>query len=304
MKSATSLTLAERMRRALPGMSPGERRIVRLCLALNAPEELATVAIMAEAAGVSPPTVLRALDKIGFDHFGAFREVALAEIAARHQSAFAQMRRGTASSDPLAAMLKALGDAVRDTFDRLDQGELANAIDLLADPRLRQIFTGGRFSHSLAEQLHAHVNLMRPGTELLSYSGHGRTSRLVDIGRSHVVTLFDFRRYERETVELAHGAKRKRAKIVLITDQWMSPIADWADAVLVAEVQSASPFDTMVPGLALVETMISMLHARLSGAAERLAQFETASGRFEWGGFDAAAQDASLSIGELGDHGE
>src|SRR5258707_7784842 len=86
-------TLAERMRAALPGMSPGERRIVRICLSISAPEQLATISVLADMAGVSSPTVLRCLDKIGFDRFSDFRDVAMAELAAKHESALAQMSR-------------------------------------------------------------------------------------------------------------------------------------------------------------------------------------------------------------------
>lgn len=297
-------TLAERMRQAMPGMSPGERRIVRYFLSVAAPESLATVSALADTAGVSAPTVLRALSKIGFDHFSDFRSSALNELAEKHESALDQTAHKTEGGEGhVAAIGETLAAAVRDTFDRLDAGELATALDLIGDQKLRQIITGGRFSHSVAEQLYGHVNLIRPGVELLSYSGHGRAARLVDVGRSHVVTVFDFRRYQRDTVELAYAARRKRARIVLVTDQWMSPIADWADAVLVAEVRSASPFDSLVPALALVEMMISVLHARLGTAASaRLTQFESTDESFEWNGFDTPDNGIGLSIDQPGDN--
>jgi DNA-binding MurR/RpiR family transcriptional regulator len=277
-------TLAERMRRALPGMSPSERSIVRHLLAISSAEEVATVASVSERAGVSPPTVLRCLAKIGFNHFGDFREVAVSELAAKHESALQQMSRRRSRDDGQPRrMVDSFVQALTGTFDRLDLSELNTAIDLLCDSQRRPVFTGGRFSHSLAEQLHAHVAMMRPGAELISYTSHGRAGRLADMGRTHLLTVFDFRRYQRDTVQLAHAAKRKRAKLLLITDQWMSPIADWADCVLVAEVQSASPFDSLVPAMALTEVLIDAVYGRLgAGATERLARLEAENEGFEW----------------------
>jgi DNA-binding MurR/RpiR family transcriptional regulator len=284
-------TLSERMRAALPGMSPGERRIVRLCLGVFAPEQIATISTLAERAAVSPPTVLRCLGKIGFERFSDFRDVALEELEAKHESALMQMsRQGDARREPrggdkanLSRFRDSAVEAVRSTFDRLDMGEFGRAAQLLADGQRRQAFTGGRFSHSVAELLFAHIHLVRPGCELIDFTSRGRPNRLADMGRGHVLTVFDFRRYQRDTVEFARAVKLRRAKLVLLTDQWMSPVADWADAVLVAEVRSASPFDTLTPALALVEALIAQVRGLVGAqAVERLAKFETDDGDFEW----------------------
>jgi DNA-binding MurR/RpiR family transcriptional regulator len=124
---------------------------------------------------------------------------------------------------------------------------------------------------------------VRPGCELIDFTRRGRSNRLVDMGRGHVLTVFDFRRYQRDTVDLARAAKTKRAKVVLFTDQWMSPIVDWADAVLVAEVRVASPFDTLAPALALLEMLVARVYGAIGADATlRMSQFESDSGDFEW----------------------
>jgi DNA-binding MurR/RpiR family transcriptional regulator len=82
---------------------------------------------------------------------------------------------------------------------------------------------------------------------------------------------------------------------VLFTDQWMSPIADWADAVLVAEVRAASPFDTLTPALALVEALIAQVHGIVGApAAQRLAQAESGGTDFEWA--SASGDQASRNL--------
>lgn len=64
---------------------------------------------------------------------------------------------------------------------------------------------------------------------------------------------------------------------MLFTDKWLSPIAGVADVVLPSNVDSPSPYDSFVPTLALVESIIAGVveHGGAAGAA-RLADFEKA----------------------------
>ena len=57
--------------------------------------------------------------------------------------------------------------------------------------------------------------------------------------------LFDFRRYELDTFEFARLARERGGRLVLLTDPWLSPIADLADAVLPAQVDGPSPFESL-----------------------------------------------------------
>lgn len=281
-----SLTLAERMRLAMPALSPAERRLVRRILSGSAAAEVETAASLGAAAGVSTPTVLRCIAKLGFPGYAAFRALVLSEADARRESALAQMGRRAveeAGSDLCARFLAGSRAALEDTFQRLAAEEVKRGLDLLADSQRKLLFAGGRFSQTLADLLYGHCHLIRPGCALIPFGIQNRKERLMDVGRQHVLTVFDFRRYQADSVDLAREAKRRRAKLILVTDPWMSPIADWADVVLVADVRAASPFDTLVPALAVTETLIAGLYERTeTEASARLAGFEALNQGFEW----------------------
>ncbi len=71
---------------------------------------------------------------------------------------------------------------------------------------------------------------------------------------------------------------------MLFTDPWLSPIADVARHVLTSTVQGASPFDTMVPGLALIETIIAALSLKLGAQAKpRIEELERLRAGTTWG---------------------
>ena len=67
---------------------------------------------------------------------------------------------------------------------------------------------------------------------------------------------------------------------MLFTDPWLSPVAEFADVVLPARVEAPSPFDSIAAPLALVDTLVAAVHARLGPAAdERMRAAEE-----EWSG--------------------
>jgi DNA-binding MurR/RpiR family transcriptional regulator len=91
-----------------------------------------------------------------------------------------------------------------------------------------------------------------------------------------VLVVYDYRRYQDSVVQFARAAHQLGARVVLFTDEWRSPIASFADAVLVSLlVPSASPFDTKVPVLAQTEAIVAALVQRLPDRAKaRLKRIE------------------------------
>jgi DNA-binding MurR/RpiR family transcriptional regulator len=272
------LTLAGKFRQALHSLSPAERKLMRLILSAGQPPPTKTVADLALFADVSAPTVLRALNKLGFEGYGQFRALATEELSTKRISALEQMTATRASQGEGTyrnTFSENITDALRESLGGVDDLEHDQALDLLADGSRKQLLLGGRFSQSVAEQMYNHATLIRPGCELVPLELEQRMNRLIDVGRGHVVTIFDFRRYQSDCVDFAKEAKKRRAKVLLITDPWMSPAADYADVVLVAEVRIASPFDSLTPATGITEFLIAGMYDRMQDKARiRLTQFE------------------------------
>jgi DNA-binding MurR/RpiR family transcriptional regulator len=101
--------------------------------------------------------------------------------------------------------------------------------------------------------------------------------------------VHDVRRYQADSVRLARRAKDRGATIILLTDPWESPISEIADHVLIAEVTSPSPFDSMVPAFALGEVLIAGAMRRMGqDGIRRIRAIETLRDGFEWVGDDAS----------------
>jgi DNA-binding MurR/RpiR family transcriptional regulator len=272
-------TVAERLR--LGELTHAERKVARALMSDYPVAGLEPVAKLAAAAGVSPPTVVRLVAKLGFDGYAEFQQSLKTEVSARLSSPLEMHaeRGGDDSGGALPRTERLLCDGIRSSFARLPPGEFEQAVRLLADPRRSVTLIGGRVSTMLAEYLAAHLKILRPRVQVLPAAGPDRVSSMLDVSRRDVFVAFDYRRYQHDTVRLAMTAKDRRAALIAFTDPYLSPLAARADVILTSSVQSPSPFGAMTPALALVEALIAALVDRLGDAPRaRMARYDALNG--------------------------
>ncbi|RVU20040.1 MurR/RpiR family transcriptional regulator [Streptomyces antnestii] len=269
---AAAQTVADRVRRAQDSFSAGERKIAKALLGHYPAAGLESTSALAARAGASAPTVVRFVARLGFAGYRDFQAALRDEVQARRASPLTLPAMITDASDT-SELMEVAADvgcaALKQTFAALPAEDFERATELLCDTSRRIVGFGGRFTSMLAEYLDLHLRLMRPDT-LLHVRGPGRDEGLVaDLGPRDVCVVFDLRRYQRGTVELARFAHGRGATVVLVTDPWLSPVAQFADIVLPARVEAPSPFDSLVAPLALTEALVAAVQARLGPAAAR-----------------------------------
>lgn len=269
-------TIAERIGAAADSFTPADRRIADILASTNMVAGLETIVKLACRANVSGPTALRFATKLGFASFTDFQAAIRRDIQDKLLSPLDLYGRTTRGNSGLIANAKeAFCAGVKRTLERLDQTTLARVAAMLIDPARSIYFVGGRFTHHFAEILWGHIYQIRPKAHILRPGVVSSRDLLVDMGRRDVLVAFDLRRYQNDTIELAELAKSRRASVVLFTDTLLSPIARVATHVLTCDVEAPSPYDSMVPCLALVETVIAAAAER-SGVTgkRRIAEIE------------------------------
>jgi DNA-binding MurR/RpiR family transcriptional regulator len=292
------LRVSERIRQRLGNLSPSERRVARVLLSGPPTVGLESAAKLAENAGVSHPTISRFVTaQLGFENYAAFQRALREEISARVLNPVEVFRQFQTEREPEDLLFRsgtALGEAVATTVQTLDEKEFRRAAELLADTRHRMYATGGWFSNLAAGYLVGVLRRFRPAVHAVPPVPAERAAVLSDITKRDVVTVFDFRRYERDTFEFAHAARKAGARIVLFTDPWLSPIADIADALLPAQVNAASPFENLTPTIAVVETLVTAVADSLGDSARtRFERFGGIADRWmrSWPAADPPAPD-------------
>jgi DNA-binding MurR/RpiR family transcriptional regulator len=254
-----------------------ELKIVRQLLSNYPAAGLNTVAHLAAAAGVSNPTVVRFANTLGFEGYPEFQKALLSEVQERMSSPLSMLdeRRPSLEQENFYQyFLRASIHALESSMQMLPSEDFEAAVDAAADMSARIHCLGGRFSGFLAGLLWSHMKQLRGDTRWINGSQADQVDQLVDLGKRDVLFVYDYRRYQNDTIRFARQAATQGARIVLFTDRWLSPIADFATVTLTAPVDTVSPYDTMVPAIAQTEAVIAALTARLAtqsrGRIERM----------------------------------
>ena len=265
-------------------LSPAERKLARALLASYPIAGLESLARLAERAGVSPPTVTRFIAKLGFGGYPEFQDALRREVQDRLSSPLA--RYGSAPAEPagtLGAALEAARRCLSTTLAQIPEPDFDAVVDLIADPRRRVMVLGGRVSSALARHLAGQLNLVRPRVELITAGRSAPVPELVDASRRDVLVLFDYRRYQPDSVAAARVASSLGAEVVLFTDPWLSPASSVAGHVFVTGVETVPPFDSLVGALAVVEALVAAVLVRLGARAEgRLKRIEELRAQDPW----------------------
>jgi len=259
------------VRDRLDSLSPAERKLARVLLASYPIAGLESVARFAERAGVSPPTVTRFITKLGFRGYPEFQESLRHEVQARLSSPVARLR----DEQPPRATDSVLSDALdiashnlKATLDVLSHRDANEAVELLSDVRRGVLVLGGRVTAPLARYLAAQLHLLRPGVGLVDAERSSPAQQLIDMRKADVLVVFDFRRYQADTIESARVASGQGCNVILFTDPWLSPASAYARQVIVTSVDTVGPFDSLVGAMAVVEAVVAAVLSRLGPRAQ------------------------------------
>jgi DNA-binding MurR/RpiR family transcriptional regulator len=273
---AMGTSIAERIADRIDAMPAGERRAAQALIANYPIVGLKTVAEFSQQAGVSSPTILRFVARLGFLNYPEFQAELQDELAAQLQSplnrAESTVLTATRENSPTVA---AVIENIAETFQHLSARQMAQLATLLADRKSRTFLVGGRFTDPIARYLAAHLTILRPNVFHLSEQESNWRDRLVDMGRHDVLVVFDIRRYQESLLSFAEKARARGVKIVLFTDQWLSPVARVARHVVAGRTAVPSPWDSCASLFVVAEALIAAVTRELDEAgAKRIRQIE------------------------------
>lgn len=267
-----------RLRAALPALTRAERQLAAYMLANFPVSVLGSVSAVARGAGVSAPTVVRLVQKLGYSGFPEFQAHLHDEVSAKLASPIAK-REKWAQLPPEGHLLNAFAARVVEnltaTLGGIDVDEFDKVAAKLA-ARERRVWTiGGRLTRSLAEYFATALLVMRDGVTLMSNLPNTWPPALLDMREGDVLLAFDVRRYEATVLQVVEIAREQGAEVVLITDRWVSPAAAHATHIFPCHIEAPSAWDTLTAPLMLVEALLAAVQGQdWSSTEARLARLE------------------------------
>ncbi|MCY0092576.1 MurR/RpiR family transcriptional regulator [Hoeflea ulvae] len=263
------MAIREQIQAALGTLPGAEKRIAHAFLANYPSIGLSTIAELASLAGTSAPSVLRFVARLGYESYPEFQRVLRSDVQAQLMSPLERARsaRQVADNPALKASFAGITANLDATLKALPESEFEAACDLLCDHKATCHFLGGRFTDAIAAYMAAHLRIIRPNVR--HFGGQSSTWRdqLLDVRPGDVAVLFDIRRYQSDLVRLGELMVERKARILLITDPWLSPIARSARVVLPCVVDTNRTWDSSVALLALAEALIDRIARAQSDSA-------------------------------------
>jgi len=239
------------------------RRLTQVATyALDNPDEIAfgTAASIAQHSGVQPSTLVRFSQALGYQGFSDLQDVFRARLRDRvpsYEERLKQLREhGGASKSGL--LLQGFADAaersVADLRLKLDPATLERAVDILAKAETIYL-VGLRRSFPITSYMAYAMGKLGIRNLLVDGIAGLGAEQIGFISPRDAVLAISFTPYASETVNLAHAAKSRDARIVSITDSIFSPIAPIADAWLEIVEADFEGFRSMAATMALAMTL-------------------------------------------------
>ena len=272
-KRRAELSIAETIRQGVGALTPTERKPALALLANYPVPGLEPVAQFAKRAGVSGPTVLRLVAKLGFASYPRVQQALRDELEQRGRAPLAKIGARPFGPRPGGDFVNQYGRSIianiEISLSEMPRSEFKGALGLLADRGRRIWLLGGRFSTSVALQFYLHLRELRPRVHMVSGQTATWAEHLLDFGGRDVLIVFDIRRYQDDVVRFSKEAAAHGAEIVLFTDHWLSPIAAVARHVFALRTAMPSSWESFAALSALTEIMVARLQATQWGEASR-----------------------------------
>lgn len=272
-------TVSDMITAGYESMTRAEKQLANSLLDNYPVSGLGSITTVAEAAGISTPTVVRMVQKLGFRGFTEFQSRLHQELEATISNPITKHER-MAPNAPGAHILNRFADAVmsnmRQSLGAIDPADFDAAARLMGDRKRNVYLAGGRITGALAEYFFTHLQVIRPGVTRMSTSPSGWPHYVLNMNKGDVLILFDIRRYERELEALAKTASDVGAEIVLFTDNWGSPIGKFARHAFRLHIEAPSAWDSSVVTLLVIEALIEAVqNANWDRTRERMSMLES-----------------------------
>jgi DNA-binding MurR/RpiR family transcriptional regulator len=284
MVAATALSpdaVQQLIEHRFDSLSPELQRAARWVRQHGASMALHSMRESAREAGVTPATMTRLAQRLGFDGFETLRAPYRRQLASTQslpylERARAQQRQRDQREPDQLAQLNALQQANVASVATLNSADsLANAAEAMLGAA-RVFFLGLRVCHGLAFHLHYAYGLIKPNGTLLNDLGGTMPDQVLQMTPGDLLVAVSQTPYTRQTVEIAELARRRNIATLVLTDSALSPIARGAQHVLLFDTASTSFFHSITGAQALAESLLAAVAARGGEAVlQRLRRMQT-----------------------------
>ena len=248
----------------MSGFSKGQRRIAQYILEHYEAAAFMTAYKLGQTVGVSESTVVRFATELGLDGYPALQK-AMQELIRSKLTAVqrVEVTRSMMRDDQVLDHIMHCDLAnIRQSMEELPREVFDGAVDTLVSARKVYIFGAGS-CRALANFASYYLKLLLPDLHLVYTSSETEIlEELVHIGPEDAILGISFPRYSSKAVKTLHFAHSRNARVIVITDSVLSPIARYATYLLLAHSDMATIVDSLVAPLSILNALIVAVSLR------------------------------------------
>mgnify|MGYP001542756787 CR=1 FL=1 len=255
------------------GLSKGHKRIADFIKNNYEKASFMTAAKLGKTVGVSESTVVRFASHVGFDGYPELQELVKSHLTSVQRMEVAANRMG--GDDIINDAFAADAEMLKRTKEGVSREDFFGSV--AAINKAHKIYVlGSRSSASLASFAAFYLNYLCDNVVLIDTSSTSEMfEQMFRISEQDVCIAISFPRYSNQTINALSFAKSRGATIISITDGEMSPIAQYATYLLVAESSMVSFVDSLVAPLSLINALIAACAKENDGhVCENLGELE------------------------------
>ena len=260
--------IAERVKNAR--LTKAQEKIAEYCI--HNPEQVGMSSSMelAGAIGVSDVSITRFARAIGYDGFTDLKNDIYNSMAFRANggdSDLSLVERSNLSREKYGGFIsgadyqRILRYNMERTVQQNSEEAMNRVVELLLAAEHRYV-AGFRGCLGAATQCAWLMRFLIDHVMSITDEGPGGIGSIQDITNRDCLLIFSMNRYYRMDLNLVKLAQKKGAKVCLVANSVLSPLAEYADVVLLAEVKTASFFNSMAAVNMLSEYLFTCIFQR------------------------------------------
>lgn len=242
----------------MPDLSKGHKKIAQYILERYDKAAFMTASKLGSITGVSESTVVRFATELGYDGYPELQR-ALKEFTSNKLTTVQRidvMNDQLADEDIYEKILNMDIDKIRKTLEQSSREEFYATVDTLVHAKNIYII-GARSAAVLARFAAFYFNMMFENVKLIHTTSTSEMfEQILNIGNEDIMIGISFPRYSKHTVKAFRYAKQNGAKVIAITDSNASPLAQYADNLLLARSDMTSFADSLVAPLSVINALI------------------------------------------------
>lgn len=258
--------LFDELRERLPKLSKGHKKIAEYMLNHYDKAAFMTASKLGGIVGVSESTVVRFATELGYEGYPELQR-ALKDYTSNMLTTVQRidvMNDRMGDVDVYEKVISMDIDKLKKTLEEGDKEQFYSTVDALCNAKNIYVI-GARSAAVLARFLSFYFTMMCDNVRLVHTTSTSEMfEQILNIGENDVMIGISFPRYSTHTVKAFRYASSKGAKNIAITDSMSSPLAEYADNILIARSDMVSFADSLIAPMSVINALIVAVGLRRS----------------------------------------